>query len=363
MGPTKKPASNRQQHQSICLLLIGSVMVVSTVALHCTSFVRGVMRLKANGLGPDGANLTTANLINVGIEHLNYTCVLIGVHAGFFIVSLTSNWSAVWDALILIQENLNFKSSFYHKCRKVVLVGFSLLFTDCIIHIFVSIQSSYWDMGVMRPLAIVLANISRTTAMSVYFLFCVLTRIVTLVFQGLNEQIAYLDEAKKFAPFYSTRILNIRLEKWRRNHALACRLVELINSSLGLVMLMTIVNVFVTFITTSFEIVRSMRDFEPVPFLFVYIFIKKFILLIVLIYEPYRLQAEAGRTAASIRSLQPLTSDLFTQIKLNTVVMEVTHAGPKITAMEFFDINLRLLPTLLGSALTYVAILCQASST
>jgi hypothetical protein len=129
MGPTKKPASNRQQHQSICLLLIGSVMVVSTVALHCTSFVRGVMRLKANGLGPDGANLTTANLINVGIEHLNYTCVLIGVHAGFFIVSLTSNWSAVWDALILIQENLNFKSSFYHKCRKVVLVGFSLLFT------------------------------------------------------------------------------------------------------------------------------------------------------------------------------------------------------------------------------------------
>lgn len=128
MGPTKKPASINR-HQSICLLLIGSVMVVSTVALHCASFVGGVMRLKANGLGPDGANLTTANLINVGIEHLNYTCVLIGVHAGFFIVSLTSNWSAVWDALILIQENLNFKSSFYHKCRKVVLVGFSLLFT------------------------------------------------------------------------------------------------------------------------------------------------------------------------------------------------------------------------------------------
>jgi hypothetical protein len=28
--------------------------------------------------------------------------------------------------------------------------------------------------------------------------------------------------------------------------------------------------------------------------------------------------------------------------------MEVTHAGPKITAMEFFDINLRLLPTVYG---------------
>ena len=40
------------------------------------------------------------------------------------------------------------------------------------------------------------------------------------------------------------------------------------------------------------EIVRSMRDYEPVPFLFFYIFVKKFILLIVIIYEPYRLQSE-----------------------------------------------------------------------
>jgi hypothetical protein len=33
--------------------------------------------------------------------------------------------------------------------------------------------------------------------------------------------------------------------------------------------------------------------------------------------------------------------------QLNTVVIEVTHASPKITAMEFFDVNRRLLPTVL----------------
>ena len=31
--------------------------------------------------------------------------------------------------------------------------------------------------------------------------------------------------------------------------------------------------------------------------------------------------------------------------QVNTVVMEVTHACPKITAIEFFDVNLKLLPT------------------
>ena len=132
MGPNDKKItglSSNRRRQSVCLLLlIGSLMVLSTVGLHCTSFVRGVVRLKANGLGPDGTNLSTANLINMGIEHLNYTCVLVGVHAGFFIVSLTGNWKSLWDAFQLIQENLNFKSSFYHKCRKIVIVGFSLLF-------------------------------------------------------------------------------------------------------------------------------------------------------------------------------------------------------------------------------------------
>jgi hypothetical protein len=154
-------------------------------------------------------------------------------------------------------------------------------------------RSFYWDMGLMSPLAIVLANISRTTIISVFLLFCVMARVITLVFQGLNEQIARIDEAEQFSPFYLTgRIWNGRLEKWRRNHALACELVEMVNKCFGVVMLVTVVNVFVSFITTTFEIVRSMQEDATIPVLFVFIFVKKSILLSIIIYEPYRLQAE-----------------------------------------------------------------------
>jgi hypothetical protein len=148
-------------------------------------------------------------------------------------------------------------------------------------------------MGLMSPLAIILSNISRTTIISVFLLFCVMARVITLVFQGLNEQIAHIDEAEQFSPFYLTsRILNVRLEKWRRNHTLACELVEMVNKCFGLVMLVTVVNVFVSFITTTFEIVQSMQDDATIPVLFVFIFVKKSILLSIIIYEPYRLQAE-----------------------------------------------------------------------
>jgi hypothetical protein len=167
------------------------------------------------------------------------------------------------------------------------------LLQDFASQLFISIHSFYWDMGWMSPLAIVLANISRTTIISVFLLFFVLARVITLVFQGLNEQIVHLDEVEQVPQCYSvSRILNVRLEKWRRNHTLACELVEMVNKSFGFVMLITLVNVFVSFVTTSFEIVRSMEDDETLPFLLVFIFVKKLILLTIMFYEPYRLQAE-----------------------------------------------------------------------
>jgi hypothetical protein len=320
MGPSRKKSGSPNRHRySVCLLMTGSLMLLSTVALHCTSFVRSFLKFRSNGMAQHNgttANLTTANRLNVGIEHLNYTCVLIGVHTTFFFVSLTSNWTGLWDSLQLIEANLKFNSTFYRKCQKCVVIGFAILFVVMILlyhfllnyfsrstlmsllqdfasQLFISIHSFYWDMGWMSPLAIVLANISRTTIISVFLLFFVLARVITLVFQGLNEQIVHLDEVEQVPQCYSvSRILNIRLEKWRRNHTLACELVEMVNKSFGFVMLITLVNVFVSFVTTSFEIVRSMEDDETLPFLLVFIFVKKLILLTIMFYEPYRLQAE-----------------------------------------------------------------------
>lgn len=124
MGPSK----SRTKRYSVWLLVTGSLMVLSTVGLHCTSFVVSFRRFRANGIVLNGPNLTTANRLNVGIEHLNYTCVIVGVHVTFFFVSLTSNWTSLWDSLLVIEENLKFNSTFYGRCKKPVLIGFTVLF-------------------------------------------------------------------------------------------------------------------------------------------------------------------------------------------------------------------------------------------
>ena len=110
---------------SICLLITGVAMVLSTVALHGPSFFRGV---RTQQIELNGTTLTTANLINIGIEHLNFTCTVIIVHSSFFLITLTRGWKALWNTLALIEVRLNLKSTFYDKCRKSLCVGFVLLF-------------------------------------------------------------------------------------------------------------------------------------------------------------------------------------------------------------------------------------------
>lgn len=125
MGPRKKRTNSSRYSGG--LLAAGSLMVLSTIGLHFTSFVLEILKLRVNGIGPNGTNVTTANLLNTGIEHLNNTWLFIGVHVSFFFVSLTTNWKTLWNSLLLMEKNLKFNSDFHRKCRKSVSVGFALL--------------------------------------------------------------------------------------------------------------------------------------------------------------------------------------------------------------------------------------------
>lgn len=41
-------------------------------------------------------------------------------------------------------------------------------------------------------------------------------------------------------------------------------------------------------------------------------------------------------------------------MQINTVILEVSQSFPKITAMEFFDVNLRLIPTVNQSSVVII---------
>ena len=115
----------------------------------------------------------------------------------------------------------------------------------------------YW-----RPVAIILSNVTRTAVLSIFALFCILVRCTSIVFEVLNRRIELLsraDELHHLMIHYPPNFFTLRIEKLRKNHMEACQLVDHINENFGFLLLITITNGFVSFITTSFELVRSFQ--------------------------------------------------------------------------------------------------------
>ena len=136
-----------------------------------------------------------------------------------------------------------------------------------------SINSDYWKIGIWRPVAIILSNVTRTAVLCVFTLFCVLVHCTSAILQVLNHRI---DDLAKIEPLSYLALLvvhhhqssngsvniatfGVRIEKWRQDHAKLCGLVDRINECFGIVLLLTVINGSTSFITTSFEIVRSFQ--------------------------------------------------------------------------------------------------------
>lgn len=127
---------------------------------------------------------------------------------------------------------------------------------------YTSVLSSYWDLKGWRSLAILLANVTRTVGVSILIFFCVMIRCTSLVYEVLNHRLETLsraDEQHYVLVYQPPNVFASRLDKWRKNHVRASHLVETINECFGYVMLLTVANGFVTFVTNSYEIVRCFQ--------------------------------------------------------------------------------------------------------
>ena len=128
---------------------------------------------------------------------------------------------------------------------------------DEICYFYLSLESFYWQIEPIKPLAIALGNLSHLWAMSVLAVFCTVVAVITLVFQILNQRLETL-----VSPSFSDndKLLAYRLEIWRIHHDVVCRTVEKINWCFGLILLLTISTGFVFFITISYGLIYAIFD-------------------------------------------------------------------------------------------------------
>ena len=118
-------------------LVIGFIALLTNFAINGFSFYTVLDILMSNRTSKIvaylPANISSATLVNVGMEQSFTISLMVGDHLIFFIVSLTT-WRNFWQHLMQIQEQLKLTDKFFHSCRKITFIA--LLFLVLVINIY-----------------------------------------------------------------------------------------------------------------------------------------------------------------------------------------------------------------------------------
>ncbi|XP_046636993.1 uncharacterized protein LOC124315386 isoform X2 [Daphnia pulicaria] len=148
-----------------------------------------------------------------------------------------------------------------------------------------------------------------------------------------------------------------RIDTWRRQYHLISQFVDEISHCYGPLVLTLITSGFVVMIDLSYNIMQYVIDnCHDCIVNHILLFITQFSFFLVLIYVPHRIRESAITFSKQLQCIEqgPEKDD-----KIDIFALSVLNSLPKITAIGVFDVDLHLVPTLIGTTLTYLIILGQ----
>lgn len=111
----------------------------------------------------------------------------------------------------------------------------------------------------LESVIIGVSEIMETIATSIVVLFCIITWSGVELFRQLNSKIDKLSNPLFVA---SSAELAVHFDSIRRQHTLACKLVDEIQSFFGVIVLIALAHSFVSLITDSFEIATALKSYN-----------------------------------------------------------------------------------------------------
>ena len=315
------------------LFLIGTFFLLADFAYYIYASMVAVEMMNFNNLGYDKignqtTNLTSANLFSRGLAWFNIAGYTTLIHLSFFIgIWLTpGNWKHLWMNLQEIAHQMNLKPDFYHRMKKIVRFALLLLLLDSGIFSYIS-QAPAWfwpsqhSTNSHYPIAglissnpsLIVPFIEQLYSVFVFMLNLtnlivrlILSLLFVLVFFAADLFVALNQRAKDIVLQHDMdsdgSLLTSELEKWKKSHRLVCRLVRQINRCFSVIILLTISNGYLSFITNIFIATSDLLDLnsEFDSIIYIVIFGRELIFLSTFIYASNRVKAEVSRPIAYI---------------------------------------------------------------
>ena len=242
------------------LFLIGFVFLIADFAFYGYASLVTVEMMNYNHLGHNGTNFTTSVIFSYGLAWFNMAGYTTIVHLSFFIGIwlIPSNWKHLWLNLQEIAVQMNLNTRFYRRIRKIVCVGLLLLLLDTVIFCYpISLSSIWlWNVDWLYPGYLTMLNLTNFIVRTILTLLFVLVFCSADLFTAINHRAK--DLILKYQSDNNGSMFASQLEVWKKSHRLVCRFVRRINRCFSIVILVTIGNGYLLFITNAYNLCVGM---------------------------------------------------------------------------------------------------------
>ncbi|EFX71465.1 hypothetical protein DAPPUDRAFT_346847 [Daphnia pulex] len=323
----------------------------------------------------DGNNSTISSVMswNLIIDYVNYGVLAFGVHASLFVITRQQKWKLLWDNVQqqILQHHNEFKE-ISKSIRRLTIAGLLIVILESLW--LASSPLYFMRLDETHQVLVVIFSKSFSYLFHVYA-FCGLLVIALIgwtVAQGFRSLHLELKISSLFTTASDIRpalekeeMIQKMLTDWKGLHVLLCDAVDGINDCLGPVLLIWVAHIFVGFIATPFYIFGGFRSSQTTNTTIIALNLSLMVMLsfhlFVITGIPSRIWHEAIENGKLLQQVN-LKDSNHLQEQVNMLTTEVFLSLPRVTAMEYADLDFSLIPTVIGTCLTYLIILCQFQS-
>ena len=289
------------------LFVFGGFLLLSNIGYWVYASIVTLNLLVANGIGVNGTDLAFAQRAGLGINWFNTATFTGSVHLSLFITIwlYPTDWKRIWITLQEIHINFNLEVQFYRHIRNFVWALFFFYYIlDAVYFGVLSYKSVVWLWNIewLHPLYLAMLNLTHLIAMAIRCLLIVLLFCACNLFAHLNrrlQSIIYRHHSNSYqigivsADCGSQKSINIDLEKWMKHYLIVCRFVQSVNSCFDFIILVSVGNAFVSFITYFYGVSDGIAiGVLVISMHFVLLFVEAFLNIFIFIYFTQKLKSE-----------------------------------------------------------------------
>ncbi|EFX88279.1 hypothetical protein DAPPUDRAFT_346859 [Daphnia pulex] len=286
---------------------------------------------------------------NIGIDYVNnFGFIVLVSHQIFYVAG--NQWLLLWGHVV--KFDLDY-CRFHHKLlRKLLLIGFlSPLLEICnTLFIFSSILPDFAKDSTYRKCITVLAFFSKILPISALVLYCSVAWLSSLFYEEIRKDIYY------------TKVINEKnIRKWKCSLVLAGNVVDGINDTFGLILLISVTHFYVDLISHLFYTWNNISSLTRLgATIYLVNVLRKLVFFWFIVWTPTEIYRKAFKVATLLRKINGVQFHLQKQVHF--LALDTFKNLPQISSLGYFDVNLRLIPKLIGTILTYLVILYQFQS-